>query len=67
MPVRLPDQIKVLFEAAWGKPMSGEGSYAMQIGKTFDIFVAGYGLLNGQPPLSTATFAAAGQCANVFV
>jgi DNA repair photolyase len=45
-----------LYEAEWGTRMCGQGAYARQIGKTFELFAARYGLTNGHEPMNTGAF-----------
>ena len=45
-----------LYDATWGKRMSGEGIFAEQIAKTFDIACRKFGLNKPRPELSTDNF-----------
>ena len=45
-----------LYDATWGKRMSGEGIFAEQIEKTFDIACRKFGLNKPRPELSTDNF-----------
>ena len=45
-----------LYDAAWGKRMTGEGPYAQQLAQTFRVFAARYGLNHPRRPLNRDAF-----------
>jgi len=45
-----------LYDAQWGSRMKGEGLFAEQIQRIFDVARRKAGIKNDQPPLSTAAF-----------
>jgi len=45
-----------LYDARWSHRMRGEGAYADQLARTFDVFAARFGLTRTAPPLSRDAF-----------